>query len=302
MPSEEADAQSQLEHYELDQIVQRILDEMSPEFRDLLIRREFRKESLESIAEAHNMARNTATARIAQAKEIFRLRAERMLGNKSSWLLVLPWAMQSHDFNADLSDDFIAGVRDQVWRGVARELGFSDEDSSENVVHEADHEPPQPKSRGRMGVAWLPWSKPLLDVLTNPIILFGTGILAGIAGTSLWPHASPAIARRMPSLPVIVLEHEATEENAGFAMPSIPSIVVTTAPPNAPLSPLVDNELRSLQHTRTLIAQGNYIEALAALRHHKAEFPRSEHAATRSQYIVLAEEGLRRASASSSAP
>ncbi|HMY21445.1 MAG TPA: sigma-70 family RNA polymerase sigma factor, partial [Polyangium sp.] len=58
MPSEDDDAHAQLEHHELDRIVQRILDEMTPEFRGLLIRREFQKESLESIAATHNIARN----------------------------------------------------------------------------------------------------------------------------------------------------------------------------------------------------------------------------------------------------
>ncbi|HRI72021.1 MAG TPA: sigma-70 family RNA polymerase sigma factor [Polyangium sp.] len=301
MPSDDEDAQTQLEHHELDQIVQRILDEMTPEFRDLLVRREFKKESLESIAEAHNMARNTATARIAEAKRIFRLRAKRILGDKNLWLLAIPWAIQARDLNADLSDDFIADMQDQVWRGIARELGFSDEYTSEVAVREADYEPPPSKPRTRTIAALVPWSKPLLGFLAKPVLLLGAGIVAGIAGASLWPHASPAIARRMPSLPVVVFEHDAAKEMPGVAMPLIATTVVMTAPPKASLAPLVDNELRTLQRARALIAQGSYADALAALRQHEKEFPRSEYAAIRSQYITLAEEGLRKAAGSSSA-
>lgn len=293
MPSEDDDAHAQLEHHELDRIVQRILDEMTPEFRGLLIRREFQKESLESIAATHNIARNTATARIAEAKKIFRLRAQRMLGDKRDRLLVVPWMMMSHEFNAEYSEEFLAEVQDQVWRGLARELGFSDEDASDGVVREADREPPS-KSHKRTIAATLPWSKPLLGALTKPVFLLGTGIVAGIAGASLWPHASPDIARQMPSLPVVVLEHEAAKETAGVAMPATQSALIQTMPPRASPTPLVDTELRSLQRARKLIAEGNYAAALAALQQHEKEFPRSENAAIRNQYIALAEEGLRR--------
>lgn len=301
MPSGDEDAQAQLEHHELDQIVQRILDGMTPEFRDLLIRREFQKESLESIAEAHNIARNTATARIAEARKIFRSRAERLLGDKRSWLLFVPWMIRAHEFNTEYSEEFLADVQDQVWRGLVRELGFSDEDATEYVVREADHEPPS-NSHRRTITAVLPWSKPLLGALTKPVFLLGAGVLGGIAVASLWPHASPAIARRMPSLPVVVLEHETVKELAGTVMPSIQSAVVQPAPSKASLAPLIDIDLRILQRARTLITQGSYAEALAALRQHDKDFPQSEHRAIRGQYIALAEEGLRRVRASTSAP
>jgi RNA polymerase sigma factor (sigma-70 family) len=293
MPSDQEDAQSQLEHHELDQIVQRILEGMSPEFRDLLVRREFQKESLESIAMAHNIARNTATARIAEAKRIFRLRAERMLGDKRSWLLLAPCALHTHEFNAAYSDEFMANMQDQVWRGLAPQVGFSDEDLSEGMEREADLEPPQSRSRRHIQANWLPQPKSLIGFLTKPVCLLGAGVLTGIAGASLWPHAYPAIARRMPSLHVVVLEHEAPRENAGLSIPSVPSVVDLSTAKTFP-APMVDHELRSLQRARTLIAQGNYAEALAALRQHEKEFPRSENAAIRSQYIALAEEGLRR--------
>lgn len=294
MASDEENAQSQLEHHELVQIVQRILDGMSPEFRDLLIRREFQKESLESIATAHNIARNTATIRIAEAKKIFRLRAERMLGDKMSWLLVLPWALHTHEFNAAYSDEFIASVQDQVWRGLAPQLGFSEEELSEGMVREADDEPPQSRPRRYYEASRLPQPKSLVGFLAKPVCLLGVGVLAGIAGASLWPHASPAIARRMPSLPVLVLESEAIKENAGLSIPSVPSTIAHVAPPKTFTGPLVDTELRSLQRARTLIAQGNYADALTALRKHEKEFPHSENASIRSHYIALAEEGLRR--------
>lgn len=302
MASDEENAQSQLEHHELDQVVQRILEGMSPEFRDLLVRREFQKESLESIAMAHNIARNTAISRIAEAKKIFRLRAERMLGDKMSWLLVLPWALHTHEFNAAYSDELMANMQDQVWRGIAPQLGFSEEDLATSVVREADHEAPQSRPRRHIQANWLPQPKSFIGFLAKPVCLLGAGVLAGIAGASLWPNGSPAIARRMPSLPVLVLEHEAIKENAGLSMPSDPSLAIDVAPPKTFPAPLVDTELRSLQRARTLIAQGNYADALVALRQHEKEFPRSENAAIRSQYIALAEEGLRRVRASSSAP
>ena len=77
MPSEEEDAQSQLERHELDHIVQRILDEMSPQFRDMLIRREFRKESLESIAGLRSMRRQMVWSCMSK-------RQPTMAGGKSS--------------------------------------------------------------------------------------------------------------------------------------------------------------------------------------------------------------------------
>jgi len=293
MPSEDEDAQARLEHHELDQVVQHILDGMSAEFRDLLIRREFQKESLESIARAHNMARNTATARIAEAKRIFRLRAERMLGDKRSWPLVMPWALQWSEFNAECSDEFIATVQDQVWRGLTQELGFSEDNASDGVVREADYEPPS-KSPSRMGAAFWPSTKPLLGSLAKPVLLLGTGIVAGMMGTALWPHDSSSIARRMPPLPVVVLDHETAKEMAEVAMPAIQSIGGPTAPAKTSLVPMVDHELRSLQRARTLITQGNYPEALQTLRQHENAFPQSDYASIRKHYIALAEEGLHR--------
>lgn len=284
MPSDDEDAQARLEHYELDQIVRRILAGMTPEFRDLLIRREFQKESLESIAAAHNIARNTATSRLAEAKKVFRLRAERMLGDKRSWLLAIPWAIQTHDSNVEYSDEFIAGIHDKVWQSLTHELGFSEEGAAENIVREVDHEPRQTITRR-------PFARPALGTLANPLIVLGAGILVGVAGSSLWPHASPTIARNMPMLPMIAIERESAKEGAGLTISAIPPKAASV---KGSLVPTVDHELRSLQRARTLIAQGNFTEALATLRKHEIDFPRSEQAAIRSHYIALAEEGLRR--------
>jgi RNA polymerase sigma factor (sigma-70 family) len=300
----ETDAHADLERHEIDQIVRRVLAMMDPKQRDMLVRHEFEDESLQSIADAHGIARNTAHARLDKAKEIFRLRAERMLGEKSTRTLLVPFGTETTVANLHVSPEFVDGVHRRVWGNLARELGYDPSDPPALPVHHSENE--TPKSGARRIRVELPASpKSLLKALGGPLILLGTAGLGALGGILLWPHDSPAIARHTPAVfgPVVVQYHNEVDAGATSSAPPSTSSSVTrtvTAKPtysHAPTAPELERELSDLERARKLLAQGQHAEALKALEQHARDFPRSDLAAIRQRYMTLAQEGIRKSSA-----
>ena len=111
---------------------------------EVLVRHEFQDESLEQIAEALGMSRNTAQSRLAEAKRIFRLRASKVLGdNRSVTPVLVPFGAETLS-DADLqSPAFIEEMRKQVWQGIAHELGFDEPPA--DTVQESDEPNSLPK-------------------------------------------------------------------------------------------------------------------------------------------------------------
>ncbi len=280
-------------------IVQQVLASMEPVHRAVLVRHEFENESLEVIAKVLGIGRNTAGARLTEAKTIFRLRAERMIGKNRAGMLLLPFNVETDASNWDPSPGFLDEVNRRVWSGLTRELGWPESPPPVLVGRDADDEAPQ--SGARRIRAELPSAPtPRWHKLVYPASLLATFGLGCLIGALFWPHDSLLVARHIPSMHGVIIttdqlppEHDASP--VAVSSPPEATVVAKPTPSFAISTPRFDRELSTLDAARTLLVQAKYAEALIAFRQHEREFPKSEHAEARNRYMALALEGQKRA-------
>lgn len=297
------DTHAALERHEIDQVVHRVLATMDPEQRDMLVRHEFQDESLESIAKAYGIVRNTAYARIAEAKKIFRLRAERLLGEKGLPIFLVPFDMEMVFSDLDVPPELVHGIHQRVWTHIAKELGYDPTNPPEPTVRPGEREGPESGAR-RLRVEFPASPKRWFKALAEPLILLGTAGLGAVGGALLWPHDSPSIARHTPAVYGPIVVKERVNMDAVFVVPSLPStnpsqrtVIAPSAHANAQATPQLERELSDLERARKLLSQGQHSEALKVLRQHARDFPRSDLSGIRERYMTLAQEGIRKSSA-----
>lgn len=285
------DVHEEFERCEMEALVKQVLDGMDPLLREILVRYEFRDESLESIAKALGIARNTVHARLAEGKRIFGIRAKKLLGDERRASMFVPLFVGADALSdADLQTPaFVEEMRVRIWDGIAKDLGFAPTPSPASFAPQS----PSPKSPSA-----------LRRILGNRGLIAITSAAAGFIAALLWPHEVPAVAKVMATAPPVIVVQNGESTQAAeipdppLVMPSAsaaPTLVKSTAP-NAPTGPKVhvDHELRTLEEARKFIASERYAEAIAALTRHQQQFPQSDFAATRSRYMALAQEGQRR--------
>lgn len=284
------DVNEQFERCEMTALVKKLLDGMDPPLREVLVRYEFQDESLESIANSLGIARNTVHARLVEAKRIFAIRAKKLLGDDRRSSMLVPLFVGADALSdADLQTPaFVEEMRTRIWDGIARDLGFAPESPS------------------------LKSPSALRRILGNRGLIAITSAVAGFIVALLWPRDVPAVAKHVATAaPVIVVQNSDSAQMTGQSEvpPQIvaattntstdapaPKLVKSTAPNTSTLpNSNVDHELRMLEETRKFIANARYAEAIAALTRHQQQFPHSDFAATRSRYMALAQEGQRRA-------
>ncbi|MDC0742953.1 RNA polymerase sigma factor [Polyangium mundeleinium] len=307
VPSDE-NPHERFECHELDEVVKRVLQTMDAELVDVLVRAEFNGESLPMIAAALGVSRNTAQARLVEAKDVFRRRVKKMFGRDFTPFMLLPFGLDTVLRPEDLTPDFIERARHEVWRRVARELGFDE------VLHPALAPSPPPPSEPpasgeRLIRAVAPTgsgpratAKAVLErLIKHPLFLVGVGALGGGGAVALWPHdESPAARHAVPMvLSVVVDESGGGESSSVVASPATPGpspTVVVVAPPRAAPAavPLNDPETTNLEQAREMLSRGQFAEALFTLRQHERDYRGSHHATVRNKYIAAALEGLRR--------
>jgi RNA polymerase sigma factor (sigma-70 family) len=301
----EDDPHARLERHQLDEMVKQILQSMSPKLTAVLVRHEFNSESLETIAEALGISRNTAQRQLAQAKELFRRKAESRFGRGRGRLLVLPFGL---DTAVPTDSAFVDRVGAEVWRGLSRELGFG------NTSAPADALDPSPASEapssGKRLVKPRGTGRTIREVVTSalvlvakhPLFLLGVGgvLGGGIATAALWPYRdkSPIKHHAAPLEPSLIVGNiepgETTTHTLSPSPPAtIPSAPVVKAPRPAPkVTPFNDPEMTILEHALELLAQGKYREALDVLHQHEREYPDSQLAGTRERYRNVAFEEM----------
>jgi RNA polymerase sigma factor (sigma-70 family) len=278
------DVHEQFERCEMEALVKQVLDGMDAPLREVLVRYEFRDESLESIAKSVGIARNTVHARLAEAKRIFGIRVRKLLNDERRSSMFVPLFVGGDALSdADLQTPaFVEEMRIRIWGGIAKDLGLGAASESSST-----------RSRSA-----------LRRLLGNRGLIAITSAAAGFIAALLWPHEVPAVAKVMATVPPVIVVQNSESTQAGeipdspLAMPSAsaaPTLVKSTAP-NVPTGPKVhvDHELRTLEEARKFIASERYAEAIAALNRHQQQFPQSDFAAIRSRYMALAQEGQRR--------
>jgi RNA polymerase sigma factor (sigma-70 family) len=276
---DDVDIHEQFERCELTAIVKRILAGMDAKLSEILVRHEFKDESLEQIAEALGISRNTAQSRLVEAKRIFRLRANKALDdNRSATPLLVPFGAETFS-DADLqSPAFVEEMRKQAWKSIARELGF-------------DEIPRAQRSRSSDSDNPLGRTKQILRRILDSGVHLGVGAIGGFIAALYWPRELPSTAKHLAMVtPVInVQNHEVTPGPIQSAA-TIPTASQSALRPLAPIAPEIDRETAALERARELIASGKYSEALTELERHEKQFPQSQHAAARSRYAAIARE------------
>jgi RNA polymerase sigma-70 factor (ECF subfamily) len=298
-PAEGDDVQIQLERHELDQIVQQVLASMEPIHRDVLVRHEFQNESLEGIAKALDIGRNTAGTRLAEAKTIFRLRAERIIGKSRAAMLLLPFETETASTHWDPSPAFLDDINQRVWSGLTRELDWHQSPPPVLVGRGKHDEAPQSGAR-RIHTEIPAVPSPRRSTLIYPALLLATFGFGGILGALFWPHDLPLIARHIPPMQrvnITIDQHPPEHDAPQVAVSRAPetTVVAIPTPSIAIPTPRFDRELSTLEGARSLLVQAKYADALVALRQHEREFPQCQLAEIRSHYITLALEGQKRA-------
>ena len=308
VPSDE-NPHERFEHHELDQVVKRVLQTMDAQLVDVLVRAEFNGESLPKIAAALGVSRNTAQARLVEAKDVFRRRVKKLFGRDFTPFMLLPFGIDTVFHPEDLTPDFISKVRHEVWRGVARKLGFHEALPPALAPSPSPPSEPPPSGkrliqmiapRGYGPVARATVKAVLERLIKHPLFLVGVGALGGGGAVALWPHeAPPAAQHAVPMvLSVVVDEGGRGESSSHGALPPAPGpsptvvVVAPSHPPAAPV-PLNDPETTNLEQAREMLSRGQFAEALSTLRQHERDYRDSQHAAVRNNYLATALEGLR---------
>ncbi|MDC3956255.1 sigma-70 family RNA polymerase sigma factor [Polyangium jinanense] len=307
VPSDE-NPHERFEHHELDQVVKRVLQTMDAKLVDVLVRAEFNGESLPKIAAALGVSRNTAQARLVEAKDVFRRRVKKLFGRDFTPFMLLPFGLDTVFRPEDLTPDFIEKARHEVWRGIARELGF--DDALPPALPPSSPPPSEPPASGKRlmqavaptgsGPGARATAKAVLELIKHPLFLVGVGALGGGGAVALWPHdESPAARHAVPMvLSVVVGESGRGESFSVVAPPPTPGpsptvvVVSPSRPPTAPV-PVNDPETTNLEQAREMLSRGQFTEALSTLRQHERDYRGSHHAGVRNKYIAAALEGLR---------
>ncbi|MDC3985974.1 sigma-70 family RNA polymerase sigma factor [Polyangium jinanense] len=307
VPSDE-NPHERFEHHELDQVVKRVLQTMDAQLVDVLVRAEFNGESLPKIAAALGVSRNTAQARLVEAKDVFRRRVKKLFGRDFTPFMLLPFGLDTVFRPEDLTPDFIENARREVWRGVAGELGFHE--VLPPALAPNPSPPSEPPASGKRliqavaptgsGPAARATVKAVLELIKHPLFLVGLGALGGGGAVALWPRdESPAARHVVPMVLSVVIDESGRGESASaVAPPPTPgpsATVVVVAPPRpSPAAvPLNDPETTNLEQAREMLSRGQFAEALSTLRQHERDYRDSQHAAVRNKYIAAALEGLR---------
>lgn len=278
---DEVDIHEQFERCELTAMVKQILAGMDAKLSEVLVRHEFKGESLEQIAEAMGISRNTAQSRLVEAKRIFRLRASKVLGdNRSATPILLPFGADTLS-DADLqSPAFVEEMRKHVWKGIARELGF-DETPAIKMPTSAAPDSDEPSSL----------RKRILRRILDSGVHLGVGATAGFIAAFYWPRELPSTAKHLAMvIPVISVQNHETAPSPVQSAAAVPTVVTSVLHAPPVMAPEIDRETQTLERARELIASGQYSEALAELERHEKQFPQSQHAATRSRYAAIARE------------
>lgn len=276
---DDIDIHEQFERCELTAIVKQILVGMDAKLSEILVRHEFTGESLEQIAEALGISRNTAQSRLAEAKRIFKLRANKVLDdNRGTASLLLPFGAETFS-EADLqSPAFVNEMRKQVWQGIARELGY---DETPFVQRPTFPDSDKPLAR----------TKRIIRRILDSGVHLGVGAIGGFVAALYWPRELPSTATHwVMAIPVTnERNHEVT---SGPIQPAtiIPTAIPSALRPVAPMAPEIDRETQALERARELIASGQYSEALTELARHEKQYPQSQHAAARNRYTAIARE------------
>jgi RNA polymerase sigma-70 factor (ECF subfamily) len=278
---DDVDIHEQFERCELTAIVKQILAGMDAKLGKILVRHEFKGESLEHIAEALGISRNTVQSRLVEAKRIFRLRASKVLGdNRSPMPLLLPFGAETLS-DADLqSPAFVENMRKQVWQGIAHELGFDETPAVKLPTSTA------PKSNEPTSLR-----KRILRRIFYSGVHLGVGATAGFIAALYWPRELPIAAKHLAMvIPVINVQNHETAPSPSQSAEAVPTVVTTVLRSPASMGPEIDRETQALERARELIASGQYSEALAELARHEKQFPQSQHAAARNRYAAIARE------------
>lgn len=304
VPSDE-NPHERFEHHELDQVVKRVLQTMDAQLADVLVRAEFNGESLPKIAAALGVSRNTAQARLAEAKDVFRRRVKKLFGPDFTPFMLLPFGVDTTFRLDDLTPEFIDQARHQVWRGIGRELGFHEALPPALAPSPSPHSEP-PASGKRLIQAVTPkgpapapraTAKTVLErMMKHPLFLVGVGALGGGGAFTLWPNDKPpAVQHAVPMVLPVVVDESGRGKSAPPTTPG-PSPTVFFVAPSRPAAvpvPFNDPEMTNLEQAREMLTRGQFAEALSTLRQHEHSYPGTQHAAVRNKYIAMALEGLR---------
>jgi hypothetical protein len=263
------------------------------------------------------MSRNTAQARLAEAKKSLKNKMVKLLQpitpRNRRRLMLLPFGLGAMFHNDEpLSAEFLEEVRRDVWQRLSRELGLPEElpaaptpppepppseppSSGERGV-DATAELPRPSSRTLLDAA-----KPLLKrILTNPLFWAAPGIFGGyMLGKTMRKEVEVPAWHLGPIMTVVVDTRQVQGEGRGDGLTSPvrgSSVVVTPAAAVRVPARIVDAdpERKSLERARQSLEQGRFAEALVALRQHERVYPESQYKAARDRYIAQALEGGRR--------
>jgi len=288
------DVHEQFERCEMEAIVKRVLESMDAPLREVLVRHEFQDESLDSIAKSLGIVRNTAHARLVEAKRIFAIRTKRILGDNRRTLMFLPLFGTDTFRDADLqSSAFVDEMRTQVWRGIAQELGFDENPLiSPSTSFPLESQPPS---------SWRESKRLLRRIVENRGFIAGTGAVAGFIAALLWPRDVPISAQHLSMrAPVINIQNPGSTQLPAKTEPPPAGVVTAAHIVVSPGKAEIDHETRLLENAREFIVKARYSEALAALARHQKDFPDSQYVVVRNRYIALAQEGQKRATSAES--
>ncbi|UQA57468.1 RNA polymerase sigma factor [Polyangium aurulentum] len=298
-----------LERHEIDQVVKRVLQAMDAQLADVLVRHEFNGESLPTIATALGVSRNTAQARLTEAKDAFRRKVKKLFGRDFTPFALLPFGLDTFFRTEDLTPDFIENARREVWQGLGRELGFDGTLPPAQVPSPSPPSEPPTSGERLIQTVGAPGSGPvaraaarsvLEHVIKNPLFLVGVGALGGGGVVALWPHDEPPGARHaVPMVLSVVVDEsgrgEGSSQGPHTPIPGPSPTVVIVAPPRPPpaLAPFNDPEITNLEQAREMLTRGQFAEALSTLRQHERDYPATQHTAVRNKYIAAALAGVR---------
>ncbi|TKC98019.1 RNA polymerase sigma factor [Polyangium fumosum] len=281
-----ADETSLHERLEDVELVADVLEQMKPEQAKILLLHELDEKTLPETAKELGISRNTAQARLADAKEVFQRRVERSLTPNTPArrrrLALLPFGLGA--FSATESD---AGTPPSGKRLIA----------------------PRAPSSSMSPRALLRAARPVLERLfKNPAFWGVTGTLGGLVGGFIGGMSVPRgmakpVREVRPMVTTVVIEVERAGQEAVRDAPSpvtptvsasasSPALTVPAATSNPWTFPGVPPERRGIEHARHAVQRGNFTEAIAVLQQHEREYPDSQYRTVRARYMAEARRGL----------
>ncbi|MDC0749971.1 RNA polymerase sigma factor [Polyangium mundeleinium] len=299
---------------ELAQFMSQALEQMEPRLVQVLILHEIDEKPLPEIAQELGISRNTAQARLAEAKKSLKLKMEQLLRPitppKRRLLLLLPFGLDTvFRLDKPLSPEFAQEVQRDVWQRLSCELGLpeklppgpllppdppSEPPSSGKRITGAGAEPSPPSSKRLRDAV-----KPLLKrILTDPLFWSIPGMVgAYLLGRTPLPREPLSNMQMAPIvLPIVI---EAKDTQGGVTNMPVPASSVHEAKArpirgNQAPNPDIDLERKVLAQAREGLRGRRFAEVLAAMNDHTKKYPKSPYAALREGYIVQALIGLGR--------